>query len=121
MTGLLALLAAGALWLAYELVGQMVGGVASAVLAPVVRPVARLAGRLSGGRPVAVLWLFAVASYAFWPYSQGASGEATRIMGLAAFLAATPLALMATLSWRSRARQAIRPVAGAGHASSAAR
>jgi hypothetical protein len=102
LTTILSLLAAAALWLVYEFVGTILGEILWMVLGPVLRPIGRLASRLLSGRTVTILWMGALASYAFLPWSADSPSRTVRILALVAFMALTPLALMGTFSLRGR-------------------
>lgn len=102
VTALLSLLGAAALWLLFEIVGAIVGDLLEMVLRPVLRPIEHLAGRLLNAGTVRLLWLGALASLAVWPYTLNAPRDAVRLLGFIAFMALTPLALMATFAWRDR-------------------
>lgn len=107
MTTFFALLAAAALWVLYELVGQLVGELLCMVLAPVFRPIGRLASRLLSARTVVLLWMGSIASYAFLPWSMDSPSALAQALGFAAFMGLTPLALMATFALRDRRRMMV--------------
>jgi hypothetical protein len=127
MTTFFCLLGAGVLWVLYEIVGTIAFGLLREVLGPVLRPVWRVirfvlrpVGRVLspvlepinhlaegplGGRGVALLWVGALASYCFLPYSSSdAASPAARAVGLVAFLLLTPVALVRTMDLRHRRR-----------------
>jgi hypothetical protein len=127
MTTFLCLLGAGILWVVYEILGAIAFGCLGEVLgvvlwpvwrvvsfvlrpvgrvaSPVLRPISHLAEGRLGGRGVALLWVGALASYCFLPYSSSdAASPAARAVGLVAFLLLTPVALVRTIEWRHRRR-----------------
>ena len=129
MTAFFCLLGAGVLWILYEILGAIAFGCLGEllgvvlwpvwrvvsfvlrpvrrVLGPVLRPISHLAEGRLGGRGVALLWLGALASYYFLPYSSSdAASPAARAVGLAAFLLLTPVALVRTIDLRHRRRPA---------------
>jgi hypothetical protein len=90
--------------LLYELIGGIVGEVLGLVLGPVFRRIGRLASRLLNRWTVRLLWIGALASFGFWPYTVNAESVAVQVLGFVAFIGLTPLALMGTLSLRGRRR-----------------
>jgi hypothetical protein len=112
VTALLSLLCAAALWLLYEIVGLVVGDLLRMVFGPVLRPIGHLAGRMLNAWTVRLLWLGALASLVLWPYTLHAPGEAVHLLGSIAFMALTPLALMATFAWRDRGYGSARETPG---------
>lgn len=84
------------LWIVFELVGW--------ALAPVLRPIGRAFGRMLNRWTVRLLWIGALASYGFWPYSLNAESVVVQVLGFVAFMGLTPLALMGTFSLRDRRR-----------------
>ncbi|HYR10773.1 MAG TPA: hypothetical protein VEQ60_23545 [Longimicrobium sp.] len=127
MTAFFCLLGAGVLWVLYEIVGTIAVGLlgevlgvvlwpvwrvlsfvlrpVGRVLGPVLRPIRHLAEGPLGGRGVALLWLGALASYCFFPYSiSDAASPAARAVGLVAFPLLTLIALVRTMDLRHRRR-----------------
>jgi hypothetical protein len=94
----------GAVPFLFELVGQLVGELLVMVLGPVLRPIGRLASRLLNRWTVRLLWIGALASFGFWPYSVNAESVVIQTLGFVAFMGLTPLALMGTFSLRGRRR-----------------
>jgi hypothetical protein len=123
MTTFFLLLGAAVLWALYELFGTIADELLRAVLGPVLRPAWRVVGPVLravrvvlspvlwplnraaegpvGSGAVVLLWVGALASYAFLPYSSSeAASPAARAIGLVAFLLMTPLAVGGTLALR---------------------
>lgn len=92
----LSIVAGFLLWIVFELVGM--------ALAPVLRPIGRALGRMLNPWTVRLLWIGALASYGFWPYTVNAQSVVVQTLGFVAFMGLTPLALMGTFSLRGRRR-----------------
>lgn len=98
MPGWLSIAGGIGLWIVFELAGV--------ALAPALRPVGRAIGRMTNRWTVGLLWMGALASYAFVPYAADAASPAVRALGLMAVMGLTPLALMGTFELRDRRRAA---------------
>lgn len=90
----LSIVAGFLLWIVFELAGW--------ALAPVLRPIGRALGRMLNRWTVRLLWIGALASFGFWPYSRNAESAVVQTVGFVAFMGLTPLALMGTFSLRAR-------------------
>lgn len=73
-------------------------------LAPVLRPIGSALGRMLNRWTVRVLWIGALASYGFLPYSLNTESAVVQTLGFVAWMGLSPLALMGTFSLRARWR-----------------
>ena len=94
MSTFLSILTGIAVWIAIELMWM--------ALTPIHRPITRAISRSVNRWTVAALWIGALASYPFLPYSMDAASRAVQVLGFAAFMGLTPLALMGTFGLRHR-------------------
>jgi hypothetical protein len=110
VTLILTLLAGAGLWLLLQLVEHLLSDALLIVFGPVLRPMGRAAGRLPSGTAAALLWMVALGSYAAWAAFHDVPSPALRTAAFVAFMAATPLAVIATLTLRERRQAAaMRP------------
>ncbi|HEU4885095.1 MAG TPA: hypothetical protein VFT45_22735 [Longimicrobium sp.] len=98
MSGWLTIVGGFGLWIVIELAGT--------ALAPVFRPIGRAIGRMTNRWTVGLLWMGALASYAFVPYASNAVSPVVGTLGFVAVMGLTPLALMGTFALRGRRRAA---------------
>src|SRR5829696_3315392 len=96
MSGFLSIVGGFGLWIVFEL--------ACMALAPVLRPVGRAIARWTNRWTVGLLWMGALASYAFLPSAVNGASAAIRTLEFVAFMGLTPLALMGTFALRDRRR-----------------
>lgn len=96
MPGWLAIVGGFGLWIVFKAAGE--------ALAPVFRPVGRAIGRMTNRGTVGLLWMGALASYAFIPCTANTASPAVGTLGLVVVMGLTPLALMGTFELRGRRR-----------------